>query len=103
MRESIFGILSVLGLFETQERFSRHARAGVITLTGKVPTEVTLTAKATRAGSKDSLSAVISYLLPSQVDAPKVSVLRRVISIFHARYLAKDFSTHRAVWQDSVR
>ena len=103
MRESVFGALSVMQLEETHTLSKRSVRAGVMGMTGNMPTEVTLRVKARNKNLRDSLVAESTYHLPMQVAAPQMSVLRRVMSAFHARYLARDFETHSALWRDSSK
>ena len=102
MRHSVLGLLSTQGFVETQQRFAARVRAGVLALTGKIPSTFTVKSK-TSENSKDSLPVIAPFALPAQVPAPQISIFRRVVSIFHSRYLARNFETHRAMWRDAVR
>ena len=102
MRHSVLGLLSTQGFVETQQRFAARVRAGVLVLKGKIPSTVTVKSKTSK-NSKDSLPVIVPFSLPGQVPAPQISILRRVVSIFYSRYLARNFETHRTMWRDPVR
>ena len=102
MKRSVLGDLSLIGLRQMQKRFAAQVRAGVRELSGQMPSTVTFRAKTSAPDSKDSLPVTASFSLPNQVPAPQMSIARRVISIFHARYMARNFQTHRMIWHDAV-
>ena len=102
MKRSVLETLSLIGLRETQKRFAAQVRAGVRGLAGQMPSTVTFRAKTSAPDSKDSQPVTASFPLPNQVPAPQISIARRVISIFHARYVAPNFQTHRMIWLNAV-